>query len=219
MSLPKIGQVIYMYAEHGQSGEINEYKTRLVDENDHELLFDFPVNVSKNESSYIGISKKVRVEYIRSGVPYFFESTILRHINRNVHLMVIPKPELTELQQIQRRNFFRIEIDVDLAVEKTDLTKKIFRTDDIGGGGISFIAGPSDVFEKGETLQCWIVLPHKNGSIEHANFNAEIVRVKEEENGHKIIMLRYLDIPEIERQRIIRFSFAKQIELKDKSIT
>lgn len=220
MLLPKVGQVMFLYVENSQGGELTEYKTRLVDETDTEFLFDFPINVQTNESSYMAIGKKVKVEYVaKNGVRYNYESSVSKHVkNNNLHLMVMNKPEEAQINQIQRRNYFRIEIDVDLAILKKDHTRKVFRTEDIGGGGISFIAGPQDRFEKGEKLDCWILLPYKNGTNEHANFTAEVVRVNEEERGYKVVMLKYLDILEAERQRIIRFSFAKQIELKEKSI-
>lgn len=217
MFFPKIGQVLYIYAENNITGQKTEYKTRLADERGIELLLESPINTETGTTSYLEVDKNIRVEYIvKSGTRYFFESKIKKHVKTNMSFIIIEKPEIEQLKQIQRRNFFRIDIDVELAVQKSDLTRNVFRTEDIGGGGISFLARPRDSFVSGEVVDCWILLPHKNGSIEHANFKAEVVRVKEEERGYKIVMLSYTDIAEIERQRIIRFSFEKQIEFKEK---
>lgn len=216
MSFPNIGQILFMYIET-EPGQSTEFKTRLVDESPTHFFIDFPINVLTNESSYVGIGKKFRLEYVlKSGNRYFFESEVEKHIKKGIHVMVIKKPDLQQIHQVQRRSFFRIEIDVDIAVLRNDHTRKVYRTEDIGGGGISLIAGPSDTFEKDEEIECWMLLPYKNGVIEHANFKAQVVRVKEDERGFTIVMLRYIDISETERQRIIRFSFAKQIEMKDK---
>jgi|GEM_PF-532189 len=220
MLLPKVGQIIYIYTTNAQNEQEIEYRTRLADENKTELLLDIPVSVKTNKLSYIPVGKSIRIEFtLSTGVRYQYETTLLKYKKSEIDLIVVPKPiEENQLTHVQRRNFFRVETDVDIAILKTDLTRKVYRTEDIGGGGISFIAGPKDEFNVGEIIDCWILLNYRNGSIEHANFKAEVVRVKEEERGFKVVMLRYFDITESERQRIIRFSLAKQIELKEKSI-
>lgn len=90
------------------------------------------------------------------------------------------------------------------------------KTDDVGGGGVSFhlAAGSSDCGRG--ILSCWILIPFKNGSVEHVPFEGEVVRVKELPTNRSIVMLKFNQIADMERQKLIRYCFERQFDFRNR---
>jgi len=63
-------------------------------------------------------------------------------------------------------------------------------------------------------MECWVLLPYKNGTIEHAFFKPEVVRVKKLESGRYQVMAKFIEISDSERQKIIRYCFERQLEFR-----
>ena len=48
-------------------------------------------------------------------------------------------------------------------------------TEDIGGGGLSIYGETGFSIAEGQKLKCWLLVPYRNSTIEHVNFEAEVV--------------------------------------------
>lgn len=216
--VPKVSQIIFFQLKSNDAeATLDEFKSRVADENEESLLIEFPIHTSTGKVKRLHIGDALSAHFItNTGVKHFFETNVTNVILGDVPLVEVARPSEEDMTSIQRRNFFRVMLNVDIAVCKTNGERSIFKTDDIGGGGVSFIIDKKDQFDEGEILNCWVILPHRNGVIEHSNFKAEVLRLKKLETGRKIVMMKFSEIVESERQRIIRFLFEKQIELRDR---
>jgi c-di-GMP-binding flagellar brake protein YcgR len=92
----------------------------------------------------------------------------------------------------------------------------VCKTDDVGGGGISLVCDGKWPLTYEQTLECWLLVPFRNGTIEHAFFKGEIVRVVELKSGLKQAMIKYVSIYDSERQKVIRYCFEKQLEYRNR---
>lgn len=218
MVVPKVNQIMFFHikSEHEEES-IHEFKARVADENEQSLYIEFPINTVTGKVKRLHVGDALSAHFITTtGVKHFFETYVSNVITGEFPLVELARPNVNEMTAIQRRNFFRVMIEVDISVKKENGQISVFKTDDIGGGGVSFIVDRHDYFETGEIIDCWILLPHRNGTIEHSNFKGEVLRLKELETGRKIVMVKFNEIIESERQRVIRFLFEKQIELRDR---
>lgn len=218
MIVPKVSQVLFFRISSDEDElALEEYKSRVADENDESLCIEFPLNVKSGRVKRLKIGDMLSAHFITSnGVKHFFDTEVIGYTSGEIPFIKIKRPHKDDMTKIQRRDFFRIMIEVDIAVKTEDSNKFVFKTDDISGGGASFIIDKKNQFDVGQLLHCWVTLPYRNSSIEHATFVGEVLRIKELETGRKLVMMKFTDISEQERQRIIRFLFAKQIELRDK---
>lgn len=67
-------------------------------------------------------------------------------------------------------------------------------TDDVGGGGISVVYDGQISLGINMIISCWLLVPYKNGNIEHIPFSGEVVRVKQLETGKQLAMVRFVEI-------------------------
>lgn len=216
--VPKVSQIMFFRIKTEQIEEsFEEFKARVADENEESLFIEMPINTATGKVKRMHVGDALTAHFItETGVKHFFETHVSNVIVGDLPLVEIARPNKDEMTSIQRRSFFRVMIEVDVAVKQENGHQKVFKTEDISGGGVSFIIDRQDKINTGEILDCWLLLPHRNGTIEHGNFKGEVLRIKELETGRKVVMVKFNEIVELERQRIIRFLFEKQIELRDR---
>lgn len=218
MLQPKVSQIVYFQIKDEVTEEPIEYKTRIADENEETLSLEIPINVKTGRMKVLRAGSILSAYFMNeAGVKHFFETYVIKAENTQVPLFIVARPSEDAMKSIQRRNYFRIDIEVDIALQTENGKRYVFKTADIGGGGTSFLVkGGTPSFASGQKLNCWLLLPHRNGSIEHSQFVGEVLREKELENGNTIVMLKFEAIAEPERQRVIRFLFEKQIQFRDR---
>ena len=89
-------------------------------------------------------------------------------------------------------------------------------TEDIGGGGLSIYIEPDVKVQEEQKLKCWLLVPYRNGAIDHVQFEAEVVRIKKLESGRELGMLKFSQITDSERQKVIKFCFERQLDYRMK---
>lgn len=220
MIVPKVSQVVLFQLKEELTKEPVEYKTRVSDESEQVLVIEMPICTSNGRLKRLQLGDILSASFITStGVKHFFETYVTKvreAADGELPYYEIARPSEDAMTSVQRRSFFRISIEVDIAIQRKNGNRFVFKTDDIGGGGVSYIIDRHQSFDSGEKINCWLLLPHRNGAIEHSCFVGEVLREKELETGRKIIMVKFDDIAEQERQRIIRFLFEKQIQFRDR---
>ncbi len=216
--LPKINQMLHFHiASSDEEDAAIEYKSRIADEDDVSLLIEYPMNAETGRLKRLFLGDELSVYYIsKDGVKHYFDSHVTGFKEEGVRLVKIMKPDPERMTKVQRRNFLRVSAELELAVKLSSHARFTCRTDDVGGGGISFLCDGQWPVAPGGQLECWLLVPYRNGSIEHAFFMAEIVRVVELETGRKQVMIKFIEINDSERQKIIRYCFERQLEIRNK---
>ncbi|WP_020616704.1 flagellar brake protein [Paenibacillus daejeonensis] len=214
--LPSVNQVLYLQVASPDETEAQiEYKSRIADSGDGNLLIEIPLNESTGRYKKLYLGDELSAFFVaEGGVKHYFNSHVIGFKEDVVRLVAIHKPDPEQITKIQRRSFLRVAAELELAVRLTEGIKFVALTDDVGGGGISFVCDGKWKLKFGDVLDCWLLIPYKNGSLEHANFKSEVVRVKQFESGRSQLMCKFSEISDGERQKIIRFCFERQLDLR-----
>jgi c-di-GMP-binding flagellar brake protein YcgR len=150
----------------------------------------------------IETGRQVLVEWrIRSGIVRQ-EHTVLKHVDRGIASLVVQP--IGEPTVIQRRDFIRVDVMLTVHVETHLGQEARGTTTDLSGGGMRAIVpiGLSD----GQTIDVTIVLPAGEGEI---RARAHTIR----KVGEDTYAFGFSEIKETDRERVIRFVFARQQSL------
>jgi c-di-GMP-binding flagellar brake protein YcgR len=146
--------------------------------------------------------RQLRVEWrIRSGIVRQ-DHEVVKHVDRGIASLVV-KP-IGEPTVIQRRDFIRVDVMLTVNVETHLGQEARGTTTDLSGGGMRAIVpvGLSD----GQTIDVTIVLPAGEGEI---RARAHTIR----KVGEDTYAFGFSEIKETDRERVIRFVFARQQSL------
>ncbi|WP_274651670.1 flagellar brake protein [Paenibacillus humicola] len=214
--LPKVNQFLYIQvASPDQAEAAVEYKSRVADEEDGHLLIDVPIMERNGKFKRLYLGDELSAFYMtQDGIKHYFNSHVTGFKDDVVRLIRIRKPDPASITKAQRRNFLRVGAELELAIRIPPHVRFVCMTDDVGGGGVSFLADPKWPVRQGIELDGWLLIPYRNGSLEHAQFKAEIVRIKGLENGKNQVMAKFTEVTDGERQKIIRFCFERQLDIR-----
>lgn len=215
---PKINDVLYIQLDTGDEKEANiVYKSRISDMDDESMYMEVPLQEGTGKLKKLYIGDELSAYFLtEGGVKNFFNSHVLSHHEDIIRLVRIKKPEQDQITKVQRRSFLRVQAELEVAVMTQDGSQFLAKTDDVGGGGISFHLQPDQAIAEGSILSCWILIPFKNGSVEHVPFEGEVVRVKELPTNRSIVMLKFNQIADMERQKLIRYCFERQFDFRNR---
>jgi c-di-GMP-binding flagellar brake protein YcgR len=215
---PKINEHLYIQVASSDTAEAEiEYKSRIADIEDNAFLIEIPMQVNNGRLKKLFMGDELSVYFItEGGIKNYFNTHVVGFKEDVIRMVRVRKPEVESIFKIQRRSFLRVSSELELAVKDTLGSRFLVRTDDIGGGGTSFISDAKVKLAVSDKLSCWLLLPYRNGSMEHANFEGEIVRMKQLENGRNLVMLKFSSISDAERQKIIRYCFERQFDFRNR---
>nr|MBC9198675.1 flagellar brake domain-containing protein [Paenibacillus sp. PL91] len=216
--LPKLNQMLHFQIASSDEEEASiEYKSRIADEQEDGLFIEIPINEKTGRYKRLFLGDELSVYFISSdGIKNYFDSHVVGFLEDGIKLVKIRRPEPDRITKVQRRSFLRVSAELEIAVKMSNHVRFVCETDDVGGGGISLICDSKWQLVPEQVLDCWLLVPFKNGAIEHAFFQGEIVRVVELKSGKKQAMIKYASINDSERQKIIRYCFEKQLEYRNR---
>ncbi|MCU6710036.1 flagellar brake domain-containing protein [Paenibacillus sp. J5C_2022] len=217
--LPKVNQMLYFQIASSDEAEAAVvYKSRIADEEDQALHIEYPISESSGRMKRLFLGDELSVYFMTGdGVKHFFDSHVIGFKEEEgLKLVKLMKPDPERMTKVQRRSFLRVPAELELAVKFSDHIRFLCHTDDIGGGGISFLCDNKWSFQQEQQIECWLLVPFKNGSVEHVPFKAEVVRINLLQSGRKQVMIKFIAISDTERQKIIRFCFEKQLEYRNR---
>ncbi|MCM3747378.1 flagellar brake domain-containing protein [Paenibacillus pasadenensis] len=214
--LPKVNDTLFIQVASSDDAEAQAvYKSRVADEDADSLFIEIPIHEPSGKLKKLYLGDELSIHLInQEGVKHYFNSHVIGYRDDILRLVRIRKPEPGSMTRIQRRSFLRVPAELELAVSIRGQHRFIGLTDDVGGGGISFLCDGSKPVDSGIELECWLLIPFRNGVVEHAFFKGEVIRVQKLESGRKQAMLKFTTISEPDRQKIIRCCFEKQLEFR-----
>ncbi|WP_334072050.1 MULTISPECIES: flagellar brake protein [Paenibacillus] len=216
--LPKVNDLIYIQVASADKKEDDkECKSRIADIGDDFYLVEVPIEVGSGRIRRLFVGDELSIYFLtEGGVKNYFNTYVLGFADDVVQLIRIRKPEPEAVTKIQRRHYLRVVAELEIAVRVQDNTRFVALTEDVGGGGVSLICDGKYRLMEGDQLYCWLLIPYKNGSVEHAPFEAEVVRTKKLETGRDLVMLKFVNISDMERQKIIRYCFERQFDFRNR---
>lgn len=195
--------------------DLEDYRSKVIDIDDEYFYIDFPVHEQTKRTSVFSIHEYIIVQYTKNNVVFEFRGKVLDKVSKNVPALKLKLPAKEDLKRIQRRQYVRVETDVDVAVHCPNDSFPPFTTvtRDISGGGASLYVLDQSL-EINQKLKLYFVLNSKDG-YEYIETEAQIVRFQTE-NEVKTASVKFLIDDENKRQKIIQYCF--EIERKNRKL-
>ncbi|WP_134698941.1 flagellar brake protein [Ammoniphilus sp. YIM 78166] len=219
---PGISTVVRIYISSAGDIEPQDiYKSRVDNLLSESLMIEVPLHEQNGRPMAYSPGQEITMfHFAIDGSKFILPSRILSRVIDGVPLWEVALPPSDAIQRIQRRNYLRIPASLELSLKS--LAKKnhfLARTLDVSGGGVAFTCKTDFRIDHGERLACWLAIPTKQG-MEHASFIAKVVRVvpPKEEGEQQAISLMITEIRELDREKIIRYCFDRQVELRKKGV-
>lgn len=210
----KVGTSVTITLRH-HSNEYSQisYRSKVIDRNETELIIDYPVEPDEYLQLPIRPDHTVDIEYVTKGSVYKFPANVIRVIDSPIVSFVVDMPDEKNITKIQRREYVRINIDVNVAVhsEKELFTPFISVTHDISGGGLAIITPKNVTLTEGEIVDLYLVLKSKYSDFVYLKTKGEIIRTTVF-NEVRSTSLRFQFDDERDRQKIIKYCFEIQRE-------
>ncbi|SHF57291.1 flagellar brake protein [Ornithinibacillus halophilus] len=203
------------------NGEKEEYQSKIIERDNQYIYIDLPVHVQSRRTTFISIDTPIYASYVgKDHSIYRFKTFIKKKTTLTIPALAIELPQPEQIERIQRRQFVRIEIQVDVAVHsKLDKFRPFSTvTNDISGGGLSIILPDGEELTSGQSVNTWIVLSNQTGSYEYITIQCEVIRVLNNNNQPRTASLKFINIDSHTQQKIIQFCFEKQREARQKEI-
>ena len=178
--LPKVNQFLYLHVASSDEEDASiEYKSRIADSSEDELLINVPIIEGSGRLKRLFLGDELSASYIsEDGVKSFFNSHVTGFKEEVVKLVRIRKPDPGSVTKVQRRNFLRVAAELEIAINMSSHARFIGVTDDVGGGGISFLVDARWPVKQGTILDCWLLCTfpqwfHRSRSIQSRSYTRE----------------------------------------------
>jgi c-di-GMP-binding flagellar brake protein YcgR len=210
----KINQIIEIEIEPG-SDYSGIYRTRVEDLDEKGIVIGMPIN--KGNLVPLRPNTVVIIWHWDNSASYAYYCKVKERIFEPVPLVSLDWP--FQKKKIQRRNFVRVpaNLEIEFALVKEDSREETYYKShirDLSGGGTQFISKVK--FQKGDILKIRLFVPN-----EIINCKAKVMWVEYEikDNLERyLIGIKYIDIPEKVRDKIIKYVFTRQRELIKKGV-
>lgn len=204
---------------------MGKYTAKMQDMEKTRLFIDMPFKANAANPTRIEDGVQVLVRY-RSGdgAQCSFITRVSGREVRNIPLLMLERPKLSDIHRQQRREFLRVPLTVGIDVLYVDSeTKQIVSTKvyglDISGGGIAFRIKKEFGIRAQDVIGFDFILPLE-GKGYPITGKGRVIRVgqPDEKTGLKTVSLKYFEIAEAERQRIVQYTFKSQISMREKGV-
>lgn len=201
------------------------YKTRVSDITGNALAIEVPIEETTGRGYRIPEGMGISIWYMgEDGTRYDFRSTITGYRTDNIPVLQLKLPPLQEITRTQRRNYLRVDTQLEISVKTTDTVRNyhfLARTSDISGGGLSFTCSEQYRLKEHDKIMVWMVIPLKNGTVIHAQAEGEVTRLKklEEVLNTQWVSVKFVNINESDQAKVVRACYERQLELRKKGIT
>jgi c-di-GMP-binding flagellar brake protein YcgR len=223
--LPQVGQVVRLYSLAVQEGkESPAFKSRVAEVMEGKAAIELPINEETGRIGFFPVGSRWNLSYVGpDGTKFGFATEIVGSKQDNISMLVISLPQRQDIQKFQRRDFVRVPAAFDMAVKTTDMRNYHFlaTTIDVSGGGLAFECSSKYVLQEKDQLLIWMALPNRgNTAVDHVHAEAEITRVKQPETKgeHQVVSVKFMQISEGDRVKIVRACYEKQLEWKKKRV-
>lgn len=155
---------------------------------------------------------------VENGQVYQFQSTVTGKRISPLPVWILTLP--ANITKVQQRSFVRLDIVLPVKIQVMpnehdgDVPFTDLLTKNISGGGVCLIT--QDKLKLGTKLNVQLQLPEQEAWI----ISSEVVRLDMPQNDRQLywIGVKFLDIAEPIRNRLIRFIFRKQLEQRQKEV-
>lgn len=168
----------------------------------------------------IQLGTSLEIFFIHKMDLFKFKASVINRTTSNI-LPFLVISQISDIERIQRRQFYRFERNLDLTFGKFDMITHVESdekisacTKDLSGGGLCMYTDCK--LDIDTIINCEIILDEEN----KIKFLARVARRTESENSnHKYeIGICYKRISNLDRETIVRYIFIEQRKLRKKGL-
>lgn len=194
--------------------EAEKYKSRVVDSCEDFVMIDYPTHIETGRTAFFMDGTQLLVSFTNDlKLSYAFRTEVIGRMNKGIPMLKLSYPGDDQLVKVQRREFVRVEASIDVAVMR-EHDKVQLVAEDISAGGIAINLPDPTIFEEREVVELLIVLPFMNSETKYVQVKGEIVRIWEK-SKRMIASVQFEGIREDDRQRIVRYCFERQLQMRN----
>jgi len=204
----------FINIDKGLEEDSEKYKSKVVDFGENFVMIDYPTQVESGRTAFFMDGTELLVSFTDNlKMSYAFRTEVTGRLNNGIPMLKLLYPGDKQLIKIQRREFLRVEASLDVAVTLDDHNTQVV-TEDISAGGIAINLSNPSLFKESDLVELMIVLPYVNKEVKYVQAKGEIVRIWEK-SKRTIASIRFIEIREDDCQRIVRFCFERQLQLRN----
>lgn len=209
----KIGMSLVL--EMVEQEKHQKYRCKLIEQSESLLFVDYPINELNGKTAFFMIGTKFIASYVGlDGSVYQFVTELKNKANIKIPALVLSYPDDEGLKRIQRRDYVRISSTNDIAIHAKTMEFPPFTTvtNNISGGGLTFLLPDQISILPGTKLDAWLVLYLKSSVIKHLQIEAVVIRTMQGIEGRcNTVSIQFEKIDDQTRQTIIRYCFERQL--------
>ncbi|MCG1023018.1 flagellar brake protein [Sutcliffiella horikoshii] len=197
--------------------KVEKYRCKVQEVKDNEFYVDYPSHYANGRTTYILNGTQLLISYVTDeGVAYTFESEVLGRIKQAIPMMQLSFPGYDQVAKVQRRQYVRVESNLDVAVHplSVDFDPFITVTHDISAGGAAVLLPENATLHEKEHVLTTFVLHLNNGETHYLKLKSKVIRLVEVDRNRMRASLQFDPIKEVERQVIIKYCFEQQLLLR-----
>lgn len=208
----QVGYTVTIDKDFTKEGE--KYRSKVVDLGEGYVMIDYPTNIETGKTAFFMDGTQFVISFTdKLEMSYAFKAEVRGRSLKGVPMLQVSYPGDEKLVKIQRREFVRINTALDVAVEKEGERVQLV-AEDISAGGIALNIRHTTLLEKNDQISLFLVLPFANHEIVYIKAKGKVVRIWEE-GGREIASVQFEEIDAADRQRIVRFSFERQLQMRN----
>ena len=192
-----------------------KYRCKVQEVSNDELFIDYPVNLTTEKTTFLMNGTSIIVSFVvEDGAAYEFTSEVIGRAKKSIPLIKLDLPPKETFTKIQRRQYVRVESNVDTAIHPVSNPFKPFVTvtHDISAGGCSVNLPRGITLLDDSYITLNFVLHYNNDAIEYIKVEGKVIRMFEGiDKDRQRASIQFLNINETERQSIIKYCFEQQL--------
>ena len=210
--LLQVGTAIIIDKDFTKNSE--KYRSKVIDVGDDFVMIDYPIEIETGKTVFFMDGTQLLVSFTdKLKISYAFKTEIRGRKLQGVPMLKLSYEGDNRLIKIQRREFVRVETGIDIAVEK-DGDRVQLVAEDISAGGIALNITKTTLIQSEDVLSLLIVLPFANHEMDYIKVEGQVIRTWEKE-GVTIASIKFVEINPLDRQRIVRFCFERQLQMRN----
>ncbi|MGG3804718.1 flagellar brake protein [Metabacillus fastidiosus] len=212
-----IGDVINLEMKDATA---DKFKCKVVEIKDNQFYIDYPVNEATGKTAFLMNDTELLASFVNKEQNiYRFDTVVAGRLKEKIPMIILSYPGDDKLVKIQRREFVRIDTNVDIAIHGIHNEFAPFTTEtvDISAGGTAIKLREGHKLEEGKEIIMWLSLPFQNAPIEYIKTKAEITNfIPVEKKGYIKAPAKFIDLDEKSKQLLIKYCFEQQILIRRK---
>ncbi|AOV08082.1 flagellar brake protein [Sporosarcina ureilytica] len=209
----QIGTVVII--EKKFSDDNSKYRSKIIDLGDDFVMIDYPTHLETGRTVFFMDGTELVINFTDAeDMSYAFNTEVIGRQIDGVPMLKLVYEGDEGLIKIQRREFVRVKVAIDVAVEIDDSIVQLV-TEDISAGGIAINIKNTSLLQKDAVVSLLIVLPFAKRETKYVRARGRVIRIWEDERK-EIASLEFIEISTVDRQQIVQFCFERQLQMKNK---